>query len=162
MEDTNKDKEMTAAEVRFALDEIENAYGHLQRSQTELKEYLEAEADDEINQAYMENKHVLIKKRARAKELYELLEAIDPAYFTENQQALRLIRDHLAFDTLTDDEIQAANSMLRELNNQGLPIEIVMNGERQYQAEARILSGESQETNGDDGGEPRSSEGLYL
>ena len=52
--------------------------------------------------------------------------------------------------------------MLRELNNQGLPIEIVMNGERQYQAEARILSGESQETNGDGGGEPRSSEGLYL
>ena len=150
---STKDREMSAAEIRFALEETENAFNHLERSQTELKEYLEVEEDEEISKAYLENKHVLVKKRARAKELYELLEKVDPAYFVENMQALKLIKDHLAFESLTDDEIQASNLMLRELNSQGHPIEIVMNGERQYETEQRILH---REVTSD------SDTGLYL
>lgn len=163
------DREMTAAEVRFALDEINNAFGHLERSQKELSAFIEGEeakgADVTVEQqAYMENKHVLVKKRARAKELYELLQQIDAAYFTENQQALRTIKELLSWESLTPDEIEASNQILRDLNN-NLPIEIVRNGERQFAAEERILHGNNEPvtTNGAEAsGSGASGEGLYL
>ena len=52
---STKDREMSAAEIRFALEETENAFNHLERSQTELKEYLEVEmAEEKIHEKYVE------------------------------------------------------------------------------------------------------------
>ena len=53
---STKDREMSAAEIRFALEETENAFNHLERSQTELKEYLEVEEDEEELLKSRENK----------------------------------------------------------------------------------------------------------
>lgn len=159
--------EMSAAEVRFALEEIQTAYNHLEFSQKELLQFIggdEAGTDVEVErQAFEENKHVLVKKRARAKDLFELLEKIDPAYFVENQQALRTIKANLDFDALTPDEIEASDLILRDLNNRA-PIEIVRNGERQFAAEERMLHGREDETGTSNSTEPSgaSGEGLYL
>jgi hypothetical protein len=150
---------MNSAEVRDALDSINVQVTHLHRSQKELLLAVEEGMDDdgELQKAFDENVLVLVKKRARAKEMMGLLEQIDPAYMVENATALKLIRESLELDGLTPDMVEAATRALEALSTSTGPIEIIQNGERQYDAETKILGGggpKAEEEEGDGG--------LYL
>ena len=156
-----EDNILSANEVRHALDEVNHQIQHLNRSQVELLKFLEESEDEDIRAAYEENKHVLVKKRGRAKKFYELLETIDPAYFVENATSLKLLKDQLQLEMLTPDEIEASTLRLRDLDGESsLPIEIVRNGLRQTGEELRILHG--RESGSEEQLERPLRDGIYL
>ena len=72
--------------LRLRLDEEINSTQKLQESQKEIKEFLLQNSGSDVEQAYNENKEVLIRKCATINEIHNKLIEVDPAYRQKNSK----------------------------------------------------------------------------
>lgn len=81
-------KKLTIHELRDAIDELSHQIVHLERSQSELQEFLETTEGNEdrieFQSAIDENKIVLVDKKKRVQVLRARLKLVDPAYYIEH------------------------------------------------------------------------------
>lgn len=111
VEDLDK---LTLGQVRDMLDEIKHSFKHLERSQEELLDALQQEADEDLAQAYWENIEVLEKKKAQMEKISKYLEENDFAYVRhqEHNDTKANIETDEREDEDLDDEDGSIASMI--------------------------------------------------
>ncbi len=78
-------KLLTANELKDVIDEQLNQIHHLERSQMELKDFLEADSEDQdFIVALSENEVVLNEKQTYVSTLKAQLKIVDPVFYIEN------------------------------------------------------------------------------
>lgn len=129
------DKQSSFA-LRHMIDELKHQVFHLERSNRELSDALEAEpGDEDFMDAIDENRSIIINKKHRVRGLLQQLEQCDPAYRQEHEAELRQLFDQLQLDAIPED------TYIPENNSTACPLEIYdANNVRLIDAEQAILS----------------------
>lgn len=87
LEQDDLDK-LSLGQVRDMLEEIRHSFQHLTRSQEDLLDALQEEADEDLAQAYWENIEVLEKKKAQMDLINKYLEENDFTYLRHQEHNL--------------------------------------------------------------------------
>jgi hypothetical protein len=78
-------KLLTANELKDVIDEQLNQVNHLERSQMEIKDFLEADSNDQdFVVALAENEDILTEKQTYISTLKAQLKIVDPVFYIEN------------------------------------------------------------------------------
>jgi hypothetical protein len=128
-ETLDEDTKQSSFALRHMIDELKHQCFHLERSNRELADALEADpGDKDFLDAIDENRSIIIQKKHKIRSLLEQLEQCDPAY---RQQVF----DQLQLDSIPED------TYIPDNGNPASPLEIYdANHVRLVDAERAILS----------------------